>query len=144
MSYILFFLYIPIYLSIQIHLVPPKLAPLPSNAADEPLYVGDYFQLTCAVVHGDFPYNITWYFNGQPAQTVNGIQILIHGKRSSSLNIESVHGNHAGNYTCVGANRAGETEVSTTLSVKGWFSKFSIPNFAFYFQNLICLQFSFV
>ncbi|XP_055906135.1 cell adhesion molecule Dscam2 isoform X21 [Eupeodes corollae] len=104
-------------LEVQV-MVPPKLAPLPTNAADEPLFVGDYFQLTCAVVHGDFPYNITWYYNDQLAQTINGIQILMHGKRSSSLNIESVHGHHAGNYTCVGANRAGEAEVSTTLTVK--------------------------
>jgi len=98
--------------------VPPKLAPLPVNS---PLYVGDYYQLTCAVVHGDAPFNITWYYNGEPAGDLPGVTILMHGRRSSSLNIESVGGDHAGNYACKGANRAGETLAETTLSVKGLF-----------------------
>nr|XP_044249301.1 Down syndrome cell adhesion molecule-like protein Dscam2 isoform X10 [Drosophila takahashii] len=101
-------------LEVQV-MVPPKLAPLPANS---PLYVGDYYQLSCAVVHGDAPFNITWYYNGQPAGDLPGVTILMHGRRSSSLNIESVGGDHAGNYTCKGANRAGETLAETTLSVK--------------------------
>ncbi|XP_054740537.1 cell adhesion molecule Dscam2 isoform X4 [Anastrepha obliqua] len=103
-------------LEVQV-MVPPKLAPLPTNA-DSPLFVGDYFQLTCAVVHGDAPFNITWYYNDEPARLVDGIMILMHSKRSSSLNIESVSGEHAGKYTCMGANRAGYTTVSTSLTVK--------------------------
>ncbi|XP_037715226.1 Down syndrome cell adhesion molecule-like protein Dscam2 isoform X15 [Drosophila subpulchrella] len=101
-------------LEVQV-MVPPKLAPLPVNS---PLYVGDYYQLTCAVVHGDAPFNITWYYNGEPAGDLPGVTILMHGRRSSSLNIESVGGDHAGNYACKGANRAGETLAETTLSVK--------------------------
>lgn len=97
--------------------VPPKLAPF--AISDEPLHLGDYFQLTCAVVHGDFPYNITWYFNDEPIIYVDGITILMHGKRSSSLNIESVSGQHAGNYTCIGSNIAGSANVATTLSIRG-------------------------
>ncbi|XP_017467258.1 PREDICTED: Down syndrome cell adhesion molecule-like protein Dscam2 isoform X42 [Rhagoletis zephyria] len=103
-------------LEVQV-MVPPKLAPLPTNA-DSPLYVGDYFQLACAVVHGDAPFNITWYYNDEPAQLIDGIMILMHSKRSSSLNIESVSGEHAGKYTCMGANHAGYTTVSTNLTVK--------------------------
>lgn len=94
----------------------PKLAPLPVNS---PLYVGDYYQLSCAVVHGDAPFNITWYYNGQPAGDLPGVSILMHSHRSSSLNIESVRGDHAGTYTCRGANRAGQSSVETLLSVKG-------------------------
>nr|NP_001036489.1 down syndrome cell adhesion molecule 1, isoform BC [Drosophila melanogaster]ABI31040.1 down syndrome cell adhesion molecule 1, isoform BC [Drosophila melanogaster] len=101
-------------LEVQV-MVPPKLAPLPVNS---PLYVGDYYQLTCAVVHGDAPFNITWYYNNEPAGDLAGVTILMHGRRSSSLNIESVGGDHAGNYTCKGANRAGETTAETHLSVK--------------------------
>lgn len=97
--------------------VPPKLAPF--AISDEPLHLGDYFQLTCAVVHGDFPYNITWYFNNEPITYVDGISILMHGKRSSSLNIDSVSGQHAGNYTCIGSNIAGSANVATTLSIRG-------------------------
>ncbi|KAL7736494.1 hypothetical protein ACLKA6_019693 [Drosophila palustris] len=95
--------------------VPPKLAPLPINS---PLYVGDYYQLTCAVVHGDAPFNITWYYNGQPAGQLAGVNILMHSRRSSSLNIESVQGGNAGTYTCMGANGAGFTTVETNLSVR--------------------------
>jgi len=73
------------------------------------------------VVHGDAPFNITWYYNGEPAGDLPGVTILMHGRRSSSLNIESVGGDHAGNYACKGANRAGETLAETTLSVKGLF-----------------------
>nr|XP_032292768.1 Down syndrome cell adhesion molecule-like protein Dscam2 isoform X16 [Drosophila virilis] len=101
-------------LEVQV-MVPPKLAPLPNNS---PLYVGDYYQVTCAVVHGDAPFNITWYYNGQPAGQLPGVSILMHGRRSSSLNIESVQGGHAGNYTCMGANGAGHTIAETKLSVK--------------------------
>ncbi|XP_043862170.1 Down syndrome cell adhesion molecule-like protein Dscam2 isoform X9 [Drosophila santomea] len=101
-------------LEVQV-MVPPKLAPLPVNS---PLYVGDYYQLTCAVVHGDAPFNITWYYNNEPAGDLAGVTILMHGRRSSSLNIESVGGDHTGNYTCKGANRAGETTAETHLSVK--------------------------
>lgn len=97
--------------------VPPKLAPF--AISDEPLHLGDYFQLTCAVVHGDFPYNITWYFNDEPINHLDGIAILMHGKRSSSLNIDSVSGQHAGNYTCIGSNIAGSANVVTTLSIRG-------------------------
>uniref|UniRef100_A0A1A9V525 Ig-like domain-containing protein n=1 Tax=Glossina austeni TaxID=7395 RepID=A0A1A9V525_GLOAU len=97
--------------------VPPKLAPLPSSG-DSPLYVGDYFQLSCAVVHGDAPFNITWFYNDEPVNKLDGITILMQSKRSSSLNIESVRGEHAGKYTCMGANRAGATEVFTHLIVK--------------------------
>ncbi|ALC40438.1 Dscam, partial [Drosophila busckii] len=95
--------------------VPPKLAPLPLNS---PLYVGDYYQLTCTVVHGDAPFNITWYYNGQSAAQLPGINIMMHSRRSSSLNIESVLGAHAGNYTCLGANGAGVSSAATQLSVK--------------------------
>lgn len=96
--------------------VPPKLAPLPANS---PLYVGDYYQISCTVLHGDAPFNITWQYNGQPASELPGVSILMHSPRSSSLNIDSVQGEHAGSYTCMGANRAGYTTITTNLSVKG-------------------------
>lgn len=97
--------------------VPPKLAPF--AISDEPLHLGDYFQLTCAVLHGDSPYNITWYFNDEPITYVDGVSILFHGKRSSSLNIESVSAKHSGVYLCTGSNAAGRANVTTTLSIRG-------------------------
>lgn len=92
----------------------------PLAFGDEPLFPGDYFQLTCAVTHGDFPLNITWFLNDEPIfNQQNDIMIQYNGKRSSSLTIDSVTGSHAGNYTCIGSNRAGQSISSTTLSVKG-------------------------
>lgn len=98
--------------------VPPKLAPLPTN---EPLYPGDFFQLTCNVVHGDSPYNITWYFNDEPVGHIDGVNIMWASKRTSLLNIDSVRDIHDGNYTCVGSNSAGQSRVTSVLSVKGSF-----------------------
>ncbi|XP_017961150.1 Down syndrome cell adhesion molecule-like protein Dscam2 isoform X36 [Drosophila navojoa] len=101
-------------LEVQV-MVPPKLSPLALNS---PLYVGDYYQLSCAVLHGDAPFNITWYYNGRPAGELPGVNILMHSRRSSSLSIESVQGSHTGTYTCMGANGAGYTTVESKLSVK--------------------------
>lgn len=101
--------------------VPPKLAPF--AIADEPLHLGDFFQLNCAVIHGDFPYNITWLFNEQPVSYLNDVSILMNGKRSSSLNIDSVSGHHAGNYSCIGSNVAGTAIISTALSIRGLFAQ---------------------
>lgn len=99
--------------------VPPKVAPL--SVGDEPLHLGDFFQLNCAIVHGDSPFNITWLFNNEPIQNSHGVTILMQSKRSSSLNIDSVSGMHAGNYSCIGANRVGSVSTTTTLSVIGLF-----------------------
>lgn len=121
--------------------VPPKLVPF--AITDEPLHLGDFFQLTCAVVHGDFPYNISWYFNDQPINYIDGISILMHGKRSSSLNIESVSDQHAGNYTCIGSNIAGSASVATTLSIRGLFINFHLLQI-YSLQSRISFKFLFL
>lgn len=123
--------------------VPPKLAPFAVN--DDPLHLGDFFQLNCAVIHGDFPYNITWLFNEQPVNYLSGVSILMVGKRSSSLNIDSVSGQHAGNYSCIGSNTAGTAVISTSLSIRGlcvyWFiasSLVEMENFQNWLHHLHC------
>lgn len=100
--------------------VAPKLAPFSST--DEPLLLGDYFQLNCVIVQGDFPVNTTWLLNNEPYYEVNGISVQLNGKRGSSLNIDAVTASHAGDYTCIAVNKAGNVSSSTTLVVKGlWF-----------------------
>lgn len=102
------------------------MTPLPSSQ-DNPLFLGDYFQLNCAVLHGDSPYNITWYYNDESVNNMEGITVMMHSKRSSSLSIESVLAEHAGKYSCIGANHAGFTEVSTNLTIRGlWYYFFNI------------------
>lgn len=88
---------------------------------DEPLHLGDFYQLNCAIVHGDFPFNITWLFNNEAIHNLHGVTILMQSKRSSSLNIDSVSGMHAGNYSCIGSNTAGSASATTILSVIGLF-----------------------
>ncbi|CAD7088390.1 unnamed protein product [Hermetia illucens] len=95
--------------------VPPSVASL---RPDETLFIGDFFQQSCIVTHGDFPFNISWYFNDHLLGEDDSIEIMINGRRSSSLTIESVAGRHAGNYTCKASNHAGSGVSTATLSVK--------------------------
>lgn len=41
------------------------------------------------------------------------------GKRVMLLNIDAVSGAHAGNYTCVASNLAGQVDFSAALIVNG-------------------------
>lgn len=83
------------------------------------MFIGDYFQLTCSVIHGDFPLNIYWLFNGQPITNELSISSEMSGKRSRFLSIESIEGKHAGNLTCYTENQAGNSSSTVELHVKG-------------------------
>lgn len=100
--------------------VLPKIAPF--TAGDEAHQQGDYLTITCTFTHGDLPINITWSHDGQVLPTLgdpdSGIT-LITTKRSSVLSIDSIAGEHAGNYTCTGTNRAGSDSLATSLFVNG-------------------------
>lgn len=99
----------------------PKIAPFTSGA--EAFYPGDYCTLQCTIINGDHPLLVYWYFNQQKLNETQaqqmGIQISKMGSRSSVLTIESVQGQHAGNYTCFGKNAAGVTNYTATLVVNG-------------------------
>lgn len=79
----------------------------------------EYFQISCTAIHGDHPMKFTWLFGNESLYSSDNIRIE-HTKRSSTLSIESVGGDHAGNYTCVASNRAGSTDSTTQLIVKGF------------------------
>lgn len=79
--------------------------------------------MTCAFIHGDLPIEISWLHNGKLLPTSGDIDnglTLVNMKRSSVLNIDSIAGEHAGNYTCIGNNRAGTDSLSTRLFVNGY------------------------
>lgn len=57
--------------------------------------------------------------NGQLIPTDLGVNIGSFGKKVSVLNIDGVSERHAGNYTCIAANKAGINTYSTALAVKG-------------------------
>lgn len=62
---------------------------------------------------------ISWKFNSKDIESLSGVRIVTVSRRSSSLSIESVSHEHAGNYTCIGENKVGKTEHTTTLNVNG-------------------------
>lgn len=87
---------------------------------DEPLNAGDMATITCAVVKGDFPLDISLMFAGKTIQPRSeDIIISESGRRAKQLTIEGVGADHAGEYTCVGTNIAGSTSRTAMLAVNG-------------------------
>lgn len=96
--------------------VPPKIVPF--HFGEEPSNYGESTSVQCSVIAGDFPIDIVWLLNGRPLidESVSTGKL---GKRLSYLNIDSVSGHHAGEYTCVASNMAGFTEQKDRLVVNG-------------------------
>uniref|UniRef100_A0A1Y1KUA9 Ig-like domain-containing protein n=1 Tax=Photinus pyralis TaxID=7054 RepID=A0A1Y1KUA9_PHOPY len=98
-------------------IVAPQI--LPFNFGDDEMNAGDTTSVQCTVVKGDNPLNITWRMNDAEIKTnTQGVSIL-NSKRVSSLTIESVQAEHAGEYTCVASNVAGYATHSASLNVNG-------------------------
>lgn len=75
---------------------------------------------TCSISVGDYPLEISWFFNDQKLIASDAQDISIStSKRRSLLEIEAVSANHAGTYTCSVSNEAGATSHSTVLVVNG-------------------------
>lgn len=66
---------------------------------------------------------VQWYLSDQPAESLQGVSLSKLGKRINVLSIESVSGQHAGNYTCLAKNTAGMASHSATLVVNGSFTQ---------------------
>lgn len=66
---------------------------------------------------------IQWLLNNKTLDRVPGVSLSKIGKRINVLAIESVSGQHAGNYTCLAKNVAGMAVHSATLIVNGLFSE---------------------
>lgn len=102
--------------------VAPHIGPF--SISDGPANSGDMVSATCSIMKGDFPVEIVWKFNGRaigfndPDLTITRIN-----KHMSALSIESVAARHAGEYTCVATNRAGNVTHSTTLAVNGIYTE---------------------
>lgn len=96
--------------------VPPKIVPF--HFGEEPSNFGESTSIQCSVIAGDFPIDIMWLLNGQPLIDAS-VSTAKPSKRMSYLNIDSVDGHHAGNYTCVASNIAGVAEQTDRLIVNG-------------------------
>ena len=75
--------------------------------------------MTCTAKEGDLPIGIQWLLNGKPLDTYPEMSAAPAGKRGSVLSIESVTHAHAGKYTCLAKNGAGEASYSDFLNVNG-------------------------
>lgn len=75
--------------------------------------------MQCLVTSGDFPMTFSWLFKGQPIEKLLKVSILQVGKRSSALNIDYVEAFHAGDYTCLVKNLAGQVNYTAQLTVNG-------------------------
>ncbi|XP_024891161.1 LOW QUALITY PROTEIN: hemicentin-2-like [Temnothorax curvispinosus] len=96
--------------------VAPHIGPF--AISDGPANWGDMVSATCSIMKGDFPVKIVWTFNGKPISMHDSdITITNINKHMSALSIESVAARHAGEYTCVATNRAGNVSHSTILVV---------------------------
>ncbi|KAK8752913.1 hypothetical protein OTU49_008227, partial [Cherax quadricarinatus] len=93
---------------------PPQIRPFDFEPE---LLSGSDTQLQCYVRQGDPPLHIVWYFHGQEVSHVMSVTTMKLGPKSSILSIEHVTHGHAGIYTCVASNIAGEARYSATLHV---------------------------
>lgn len=81
----------------------------------------------CAIIKGDSPISISWFFNG--VEITPGYQDMLIGKMSqriSTLSIEAVRARHSGDYTCRASNAAGKTDHTAHLHVNGN-TPYSVP-----------------
>lgn len=104
--------------------VPPQI--LPFTVGEEAVNSGDPASLNCLVHKGDLPLNITWLHNNKPLGHEFGVMIFLNGKRTSSLSIDSVSAEHAGEYSCVAENQAGSDRHSAVLNVNGTLSALNL------------------
>lgn len=80
---------------------------------------GDLASLTCSVHKGDLPLEIFWLHNNRSVVEEAGISVFRANKKISTLSVDAVQEEHAGNYTCVAKNPAGVASVSVWLHVNG-------------------------
>lgn len=92
---------------------------MPFTFGDDPLEASQSSTVQCSVTTGDLPLAIEWLFNGQPINELDDIIVAKISKRASALSIESVAARHAGNYTCLGQNAAGNASYTAELLVNG-------------------------
>lgn len=97
----------------------PKIATF--TFGDEALKFGESASVQCTVSGGDLPMAIKWILNGEEIPPYLEVSTSKIGKRTLFLSIDSVRGDHAGNYSCIASNQAGSAEFTAPLVVIGLF-----------------------
>ncbi|XP_076297109.1 Down syndrome cell adhesion molecule 1 isoform X27 [Lasioglossum baleicum] len=101
-------------LEVQV-MVAPQI--LQFSFGDDPLNSGEMLSVSCTIVKGDFPVNLTWTFDDTPIDSSRPDVNIITNKRVSFLSIDSVAARHAGRYKCTASNAAGSNSHIAVLSV---------------------------
>ena len=117
------------------HAVAPQI--LQFSFGDDPLNSGEMLSVSCTIVKGDFPVNLTWTFDDTPIDSSRPDVNIIINKRVSFLSIDSVAARHAGRYKCIASNAAGSDSHTAVLSVNGISSPSTTRiyyNFFFFFS----------
>lgn len=94
-------------------IVFPKIKPF--TFGDTPVFAGQSAQVTCSVLEGDSPLDLSWTFD-VPRNLVSVVKI---GEKTSLLSIENTDSVHRGNYTCYVMNRVGNASYTASLNVHG-------------------------
>lgn len=98
-------------------LIRPKILPIPpmTNLLAE----GMRAAISCQIVEGDLPVMFTWTKDGDGVNNGLGVGTATrnHDEYSSSLIIDRITAEHAGNYTCIATNLAGEEKFTVPLTV---------------------------
>lgn len=92
---------------------------LPFSFGDSPIFAGQSAQVSCFVVEGDSPLDISWSFQGVDVLMRFGISTTKVGKKASMMVIDSASFHHQGNYTCTATNPAGVSTYAASLQVHG-------------------------
>ncbi|KAI4460603.1 basigin related [Holotrichia oblita] len=99
----------------NVSVVPPQI--LPFDFGENPINEGDLASVQCVVTKGAVPIKIGWQFRGELVHNSNGISLMQINPKISSLSIDSVNADHAGNYTCIAENSAGKVSHTAELNV---------------------------
>lgn len=92
---------------------------IPFEFGEDEINSGEAVSATCSISKGDLPINIIWLLKGKNVNLFSGIVTNRVNKRLSTLSIESVDASHAGEYTCLAMNKAGNVSFSAYLHVNG-------------------------
>lgn len=94
---------------------------------------GSFIDLEC-IVAGSHPISIQWFKDDQEISASDKYKFSFHDN-TAFLEISQLEGTDSGTYTCSATNKAGHSQCSGHLTVKGWQFLISI------FPNFIALHF---
>lgn len=97
--------------------MPPKVNPFSTNTLQ--LNMGERASLTCSIIKGDMPLNLSWRKNDRLIDSSLHMSVKHVDQYNSILVIENLRSEHTGNYSCVVRNLAAEVEISQTILVNG-------------------------